>query len=235
MASWYTHAKSLTQSEAPMAKKQSAFIGLMQRARNVKRWPLMAQFQEEMLSTHIYEASMVAHMLGAIAADVFGEQVNPDKVASMAIFHEGSEIAGMSDIPSPVKYHDPETTAAIKKLERRFEAMLLQTLPEALQQRYQPLIEQNKEDIHVKLAKAADVLCAYLKCDYELSKSNSEFANAMQEMEVQLAQYRQRLKAVDYFCKVFLEDAKGTLDEQTKDLDWVERANTLHLDGNRGQ
>ena len=213
-----------------MAKTHSAFIGLMQRARNVKRWPLMAQFQEEMLSTHIYEASMVAHMLGAIAADVFNEAVDPDRVAAMAIFHEGSEIAGMSDIPSPVKYHDPETTAAIKKLERRFEAMLIQTLPEPLQKRYQPLIEQDKDDIHVRLAKAADVLCAYLKCDYELSKSNSEFSNAMYEMEVQLKQYRERFQSVEYFCKVFLEDAKGTLDEQTKDLDWVERANTLHLD-----
>ena len=212
-----------------MSNTHSAFIGLMQRARNVKRWPLMAQFQEEMLSTHIYEASMVAHMLGAIAADVFGENVQPDRVAAMAIFHEGSEIAGMSDIPSPVKYHDPETTAAIKKLERRFEGMLIQTLPDALRQRYQPLIEQDKEDIHVRLAKAADVLCAYLKCDYELSKSNSEFANAMQEMEVQLVKYRERFKAVDYFCQVFLEDAKGTLDEQTRDLDWVERANSINL------
>ncbi|GGW89950.1 5'-deoxynucleotidase [Alteromonas halophila] len=212
-----------------MSNTHSAFIGLMQRARNVKRWPLMAQFQEEMLSTHIYEASMVAHMLGAIAADVFGEEVNPDRVAAMAVFHEGSEIAGMSDIPSPVKYHDPETTAAIKKLERRFEGMLIQTLPETLRKRYQPLIEQNKDDIHVRLAKAADVLCAYLKCDYELSKSNSEFANAMQEMEVQLETYRGRFKAVDYFCQVFLEDAKGTLDEQTRALDWVEHANDIHL------
>lgn len=211
-----------------MAKNHSAFIGLMQRARNVKRWPLMAQFQEEMLSTHIYEASVVAHMLGAIAADVYGESVEPDRVAAMAIFHEGSEIAGMSDIPSPVKYHDPETTAAIKKLERRFEAMLIKSLPEVLQQRYQPLIEQDKEDIHVRLAKAADVLCAYLKCDYELSKSNSEFSNAMHEMEIQLSHYRELHPCVDYFCKMFLEDAKGTLDEQTKDLDWVERANTIH-------
>ena len=119
-----------------MSKQHSAFIGLMQRARNVKRWPLMAQFQEEMLSTHIYEASFVGHMLGAIAADIFDEEVNPDRVAAMALFHEGSEIAGMSDIPSPVKYHDPDTTTAIKKLERRFEAMLLQTLPDALKQRY---------------------------------------------------------------------------------------------------
>ncbi len=213
-----------------MANTHSAFIGLMQRARNVKRWPLMAQFQEEMLSTHIYEAAVVAHMLGAIAKDVCGQDVDPDRVATMALFHEGSEIAGMSDIPSPVKYHDPETTAAIKKLERRFEAMLIQTLPDSLQDRYQPLIEQNKDDIHVRLAKAADVLCAYLKCENELSKSNLEFANAMQEMEVQLRQYRERFDAVEYFCKVFLEDAKGTLDEQTKDLDWVERANTLHLD-----
>lgn len=189
----------------------------------------MAQFQEEMLSTHVYEASVVAHMLGAIAADVFNEDVDPDRVAAMAIFHEGSEIAGMSDIPSPVKYHDPETTAAIKKLERRFERMLIQTLPEPLRARYQPLIEQDKDDIHVTLAKAADVLCAYLKCDYELSKSNGEFANAMAEMDVQLKKYRQSFKAVDYFCQVFLEDAKGTLDEQTRDLDWVERANNLHL------
>jgi 5'-deoxynucleotidase len=213
-----------------MANSHSAFIGLMQRARNVKRWPLMAQFQDEMLSTHVYEASVVAHMLGAIAADVFNEEVDPDRVAAMAIFHEGSEIAGMSDIPSPVKYHDPETTAAIKKLEKRFEAMLIKTLPETLQARYQPLIEQDKDDIHVRLAKAADVLCAYLKCDYELSKSNSEFANAMHEMEVQLNRYRQKMKSVDYFCRIFLEDAKATLDEQTKDLEWVERANNLHLD-----
>ncbi|APE06230.1 MULTISPECIES: 5'-deoxynucleotidase [Alteromonas] len=213
-----------------MANTHSAFIGLMQRARNVKRWPLMAQFQDEMLSTHIYEASVVGHMLGAIACDIFKEDIDPDRVAAMAIFHEGSEIAGMSDIPSPVKYHDPETTSAIKKLERRFEAMLIKTLPEALQHRYQSLIEQDKEDAHVTLAKAADVLCAYLKCDYELSKSNSEFANAMQEMEVQLKRYKEKLPAVSYFCQIFLEDAKGTLDEQTKDLEWIERANTLHLD-----
>ncbi|RDV24450.1 5'-deoxynucleotidase [Alteromonas aestuariivivens] len=213
-----------------MAKIHSSFIGLTQRARNVKRWPLMAQFQEEMLSTHIYEAATVAHMLGAIAADVFGEAVNPDRVASMALFHEGSEIAGMSDIPSPVKYHDPETTSAIKKLEKRFENMLIQTLPQQLQARYRPLIEQDKEDIHVRLAKAADVLCAYLKCDYELSKSNSEFANAMQEMEVQLGTYRNQFPCVDYFCQVFLQDAKGTLDEQTRNMDWIERANTLHLE-----
>jgi 5'-deoxynucleotidase len=212
-----------------MANTHSAFIGLMQRARNVKRWPLMAQFQTEMLSTHIYEASVVAHMLGAIAADVFHENIDPDRVAAMAVFHEGSEIAGMSDIPSPVKYHDPETTKAIKKLERRFESMLLKSLPEALQTRYQPLIAQNKEDIHVRLAKAADVLCAYLKCDYEIAKSNLEFSNAMEEMEVQLAKYRELYPCVDYFCKVFLEDAKGTLDEQTKGLEWVEHANNANL------
>ena len=212
-----------------MANSHSAFIGLMQRARNVKRWPLMAQFQSEMLSTHIYEASVIAHMLGVIAREVYGEALEPNRVAAMAIFHEGSEIAGMSDIPSPVKYHDPETTQAIKKLERRFEQMLIKTLPEPLQACYEPLILQDKNDVHVRLAKAADVLCAYLKCDYELAKSNHEFSNAMEEMEIQLERYREMHPCVDYFCKVFLEDAKGTLDEQTKDLDWVENANQANL------
>ena len=107
--------------------------------------------------------------------------------------------------------------------------MLIQTLPDALKARYEPLIQQDKEDMHVRLAKAADVLCAYLKCEYEMSKSNSEFSNAMEEMEMQLKKYREMHQCVDYFCKVFLEGAKGTLDEQTRDLDWVENANNVHL------
>ena len=49
-------------------------------------------------------------------------------------------------------------------------------------------------------------------------------------MEIQLKRYREKIPAVDYFCLVFLEDAKGTLDEQTKDLEWIEHANTLHLE-----
>ena len=107
--------------------------------------------------------------------------------------------------------------------------MLIKTLPEPLQACYEPLIRQDKNDVHVRLAKAADVLCAYLKCDYELAKSNHEFSNAMEEMEIQLERYREMHPCVDYFCKVFLEDAKGTLDEQTKDLDWVENANQANL------
>ena len=211
------------------SNQHSPFIGLHLRARNVKRWPLMGQFDTEMLGNHIFETVVVGHVLGAIAADVFGEDINPDRVASFSAFHESSEVSGMGDIPSPVKYATPEAAKMFKDLEYQFEQTLLNTLPDALKDRYQPLLQQDKNDPHALLAKAADVICAWLKCDFELKKNNDEFSDAFKQMNLQLADYRTRLPAVDYFCNTFLQDASGTLDEQAKSLDWVKTANAMNI------
>jgi hypothetical protein len=48
------------------------------------------------------------------AADVFGKNANPDMVAVAALFHDASEIF-TGDMPTPIKYHNPEISSAYKK------------------------------------------------------------------------------------------------------------------------
>jgi 5'-deoxynucleotidase len=213
-----------------MSKTHSPFVGLILRARNIRRWPLMSQFVEEKLDSHIYQAAAIGHLLGMIEVHVFNNnKVNPDRVAAMATWHEASEIAGMGDVPSPVKYFDPETTKLMKSLETRFEARLLGSLPEALQTVYAPYIHQDKSDVDVQLAKASDVLCATLKCMFEIDKGNKEFSQAMLQMEKQLETYKTKYQCVEYFCRVFLTNALLTIDEQARDMGWIDNANNTHM------
>ena len=77
---------------------------------------------------------------------------------------------------------------------------LLATLPEGMQAAYAPLFMPDEDT--TALIKAADKLCAYIKCLEELKTGNSEFRSAA-------AQTRSKLKAmqmpeVDYFMEHFM-------------------------------
>jgi 5'-deoxynucleotidase len=201
-----------------MNNKRSAFVGLMSRAKNVIRWPLMSQFEKEQLSDHIYQCAYIGHLLGAIAADIFNENVCPDRVAAMALYHEGGEINGLADMPKPAKYYSPEITKAIKKLESDFESKLLDTLPLALRDRYRPLIMQNKAERHAELAKVADIVSAFFKCDFELSKSNKEFSQAYGDCHSEIVELRKKDQVVDYFFQIFMPLANSSFDDLSKSM-----------------
>lgn len=201
--------------------EHNAFLGLHLRAKNISRWPLMSVFKTELLSTHLYETSVIAHLLGVIAKEIYNEDVNPERVSAMATFHEGSEVAGMGDIPSPVKYFSPLVSKMFKSLENEFETGLLNTLPKELRAYYEPLIKQDKNEIHARLAKSADRIAAYLKCSYEISKRNAEFTAALEQQEVILAREAELFPCVKYFVEHFLTDASTTIDEQAKGLSWI--------------
>ncbi len=205
----------------------SEFVGILKRANNINRWGLMSQFKNEVLSAHIYETTIISHVLGVIAKEKFGEDISPDKVASMAAFHEASE-SYCGDIPSTAKYKNPRIAQAMKVMEREFEESLLQTLPPEFQELYRPYIAQDKSDPHALLAKAADVIAAYAKCQFELSKGNDEFSSASEEIAEQLSNYQTRLPAVEYFCEHFLEGMFKTVDEQAKSQ-WVSVANDFNI------
>ena len=50
---------------------------------------------------------MVAHALGIIKNRLFGGSVNADRAAVMALYHDSSEVL-TGDLPTPVKYFNPE-------------------------------------------------------------------------------------------------------------------------------
>lgn len=202
----------------------SSFIGIHLRAKNMKRWPLMACFDVELLSTHIYETSIVAHMLGAIAKTIFNEDIDPDRVASCALFHEAGESSSGIDAPTPVKYRSEKALRMFKELEAEFEQDLLNTLPPELLAIYAPLVQQDADDPHAKLAKAADKITHLLKCRDEVAKHNNEFSKALERAEKLVQRYREDYPSVDYFCQVFLPNATVTLDEQRISSQWLDNA-----------
>lgn len=128
---------------------------------------------------------MVAHALAVIGVRDFGRAVDPAGVALTALFHDASEVL-TGDLPTPVKYANTEIRAAYKGLEQTATERLLGMLLEELRDDYEPLLGPTDPEV-IKLVKAADKLCALLKCVQEVGGSgNREFALAKAALRGQL-------------------------------------------------
>ena len=86
---------------------------------------------------------------------------------------------------------------------------LLESLPEELRPAYAPLLREEDPDIHA-LVKAADKLCAYLKCLEELQSGNQEFADAARQTLASLRDMN--MPEIDWFLERFAPAFGLTLD-----------------------
>ncbi len=85
-------------------------------------------------------------------------------------------------------------------------------LPSALQETYEAFfIPREADREHAELVKAADKLCAYLKCVEEMGAGNREFVQAEQILRASVDQLN--LPEVDYFMTTFMPSFRLTLDE----------------------
>lgn len=176
--------------------------------KNIYRWGLMRNTRNESLSEHSMEVALIAHALGVIARVRLQKEIDPNLCAAAALFHDTSEIL-TGDMPTPIKYYNPEIRDAYKKVERVAEDKLLSMLPEDLQSDYVPLYRPSPE-VHA-LVKAADRICAYIKCVEETEMGNREFSAAKQSILDDI------LSSPLPEVKIFMEEYAGgygkTLDE----------------------
>ncbi|MDR8523906.1 5'-deoxynucleotidase [Shewanella fidelis] len=181
------------------------------RMKLIQRWPLMYNVRPENVQEHSLQVAMVAHSLAIISNKIFDGNYNPYQAATIAIFHDASEIL-TGDLPTPVKYFNKEIEAEYKKIEAIAEQRLLEMVPDEFKQDYQALLTSEHADPEYKaLVKSADTLCAYLKCLEEKRAGNSEFNTAQKRLE-------QRLKsdsnpAVNYFIEHFIPSFTLDLDD----------------------
>jgi 5'-deoxynucleotidase len=84
-------------------------------------------------------------------------------------------------------------------------------LPEDLRPEYKPLLFPNERSGEWRLVKAADKICAYLKCVEELSIGNREFASAEEDIRASLT--RLNLPEVDEFMREFAPSFSMPLDQ----------------------
>ena len=189
---------------------QYPFFAYLSRMRYINRWGLMRNTFQENIQEHSHMVAVLAHALAVIRRDVFGGDADPGLAAAAALYHDAPEIL-TGDLPTPVKYYNPEIRDAYREVETVSARRLLSMLPDALRPAYEPLLLEDPESGYHAVVKAADKLSAYIKCVEELKAGNSEFRQAAE-------QTRQALEAsplpeVGYFLEHFMPGFELTLDE----------------------
>lgn len=186
------------------------FFAYLSRMRNITRWSLMRNAIPENIQEHSHMVAVIAHALGIIRRDVFNIPCDPEECAAVALYHDCSEIL-TGDLPTPIKYYNPEIRNAYKQVEKLANDRLLSTLPEEIRQSFAPFMGGEAEARVHDLVKAADKLSAYLKCIEERRAGNDEFLSA--EKQTRRALEDGKLPEVQYFLEHFVPAFELTLDE----------------------
>ena len=176
------------------------FYALMGRMRYITRWGLMRNTFSENIQEHSPQVAVLAHALALIRRDILGLPTpDPDRCAVAALYHDASEIL-TGDLPTPIKYYNPEIKEAYKQVERIAGNRLLDMLPAQLRASYEHYVLEDEAEL-LPFIKAADKLSAHIKCLEEQKAGNTEFDSAAkQTWEAMKAMNRPELDWFMNFC-----------------------------------
>ena len=156
------------------------FYALLGRMRYITRWGLMRNTFSENIAEHSYQTAVLAHALALIRRDVLKLPApDPDRCAVAALYHDASEIL-TGDLPTPIKYYNPEIKTAYKQVERVAGERLLNMLPPDLRASYEHDVLEDDEAL-APIVKGADKLSAHIKCLEEQKAGNTEFDTAARQ------------------------------------------------------
>ena len=185
------------------------FFAPLSRMRYITRWGLMRNTFSENIQEHSHQVAVLAHGLALIRRDILGLEADPERCATAALFHDASEIL-TGDLPTPIKYYNPDIKTAYKQVERVSGDKLLAMLPEELRESYAPLIHEEDASVH-SIVKAADKLSAHIKCIEELKAGNQEFESA--SAQTRRALEEMNLPELNWFLEHCLPAFAKNLDE----------------------
>ena len=186
-----------------------SFFALISRMRYIGRWGLMRNSSPENIQEHSHMVAVIAHALAVIRRDVYNTPCDPDRAASLALFHDASEIL-TGDLPTPIKYFSAELMKSYKSMEAIAAKRLVSLLPDELKPAYEDLLSPQDEPLK-PIIKAADKISALIKCVEERKAGNDEFLSA--ERQTREAIEKMELSEARYFLEKFLPAFELTLDE----------------------
>ena len=193
----------------------SPFIAYTDRMKLIERWSLMRNTRHENVAEHSLETAIIAHMLAVIDKVKFGGKADPEKAAAAALDHDASEVF-TGDLPTPIKYKNKILTAEYKKIEANAEELLLETLPEELQEYYRDCLLSGCTDPEIsRIVKDADTISAYIKCITETASGNRDFLSA--ERKIRDTLRKRSRPALDYFLDTFIGSFERDLDNLMSD------------------
>ena len=95
---------------------RSHFFAYLARMRFIQRWALMRNTSPENVQEHSHQVAVLAHALAVIRNEKFGGNVDAGAVAVASLYHDATEIL-TGDMPTPIKYYNPEIRGAYKAVE----------------------------------------------------------------------------------------------------------------------
>ncbi len=187
------------------------FFAFLSRMKYINRWGLMRNTYTENIQEHSLQVAIIAHGLAVIRNTYFNGEINPERVAILAMFHDCNEII-TGDMPTPIKYYNPQISKIYKDIEDISKEKIISMLPEEMADEYYSLFFKNPDDVECwRLVKAADRISAYIKCIEEVKAGNNEFKKASETILATISEIE--LEEVKYFMDKFVPSFHLSLDE----------------------
>ena len=186
------------------------FFAYINRMKFIQRWGLMRNTLPENDMEHALQTAMIAHAIAVMGNARYGRNYNAEYIMALAMYHDASEVI-TGDLPTPIKHHNPAIKTEYNKLEIIAAQKLISMLPPDLREYYTPLIAHDETTDEWKLVKAADRICAYIKCLEERKSGNLEFESARKSVKKYLD--RIELPEVQDFISQCVPGFAMTLDE----------------------
>lgn len=188
------------------------FFAYMARMKQILRWGLMRNTRPENDQEHALQAALIAHELATAHNLRHGGNLNADHIAVLAMYHDAGEVI-TGDLATPIKHFNPEVHGAFEKMEQMAREKLLNMLPDDLSGAYAPIVCPDETTEEWRFVKAADKICAYLKCVEEIRSGNEEFCKARDAIGRDIARMAETMPEVREFMEQFAGSFELTLDE----------------------
>ncbi len=194
-----------------MENENFHFFAFLSRMKYINRWGLMRNTYTENIQEHSLQVAIIAHGLAVIRNTYFNGEINPERVAILAMFHDCNEII-TGDMPTPIKYFNPHISKIYKDIEDISKEKIISMLPEEMSDEYYSLFFKNPDDVECwRLVKAADRIAAYIKCIEEVKAGNNEFKKASETILDTITEIDS--EEVKYFMDKFIPSFHLSLDE----------------------
>lgn len=187
----------------------SNLYAMLFRMKYINRWSLMRCAMNETLTQHSLETAFIAHALAVITNEKLGGNINADRVAVVAMFHDAPEIL-TGDLPTPVKHGSKNIESAYGEIEKEAIDTFIKMSPDFMKDIVSNVFCETDSEI-LKLVKAADKISALIKCYDEKRAGNSEFDDAAASTIKSLD--RMNCPAAKIFIEEFLDGFSLTLDK----------------------
>jgi len=165
----------------------------------------------ENIQEHSLQVAILSHALTIIKNTYFGGMLDEAKASLYAIYHDCNEII-TGDLPTPIKYNNPEISESYHKIESISKDKLISMMPNEFKDHYKKILFfEDLDSDYKKIVKAADRLSAYIKCIEEMKAGNREFNKAAETIKLSIE--KMEMPELNYFMENFIPAYFLTLDE----------------------